>query len=479
MNDAHDATAPRARRGRDSLAVTGARAVSAVARRTGHAGTSLPGMVAERMAPGILSRLAGDLGPTVMISGTNGKTTTTYLLAWILRRVGRPVVSNRSGANLRQGIASTLVAQAGPDGRLRSRGSAAVFEVDEATLPTVADALPIATLVLTNLFRDQLDRFGETDEIIRRWQRMLDALPAGAPLVSCSDDPRLAYLTRARSESLVGFGLIEPPLGMAETSLTPEVTTCPSCDGRLVYAWSAVGHLGAFACQACGFGRSEPDLGVRVVSSRGIDGQTLAFRRAGTPGEVSVAVRLPGTSNAYNAAAAVAAAITLDVPVETAVGALADTTSAFGRYEEVEIDGRRVVLMLGKNPASLGELTRVGAESAVSSILFALNDQYADGRDVSWYWDVDPTPMLAGRAYAISGSRAPDFRLRLKYQADGGPEAGLSGLVGTFADPPDGLAGLVEATPRGGTILVIATYTALLRLHRHLVGRGLAPHAPR
>ena len=376
-------------RGRDGLAVAASRAVSAFSRQAGHAGTALPGLVAERIAPGVAARIADDLGPVVLVSGTNGKTTTSHLLVHILERAGWRVVSNRSGANLHQALTTSLVAEAGFNGRLRPHGAVGVFEVDEAALGSVADSVSVSQLILLNLFRDQLDRFGETDAIIRSWEKLCAGLPATALVVSCADDPRLAHLVSTRSGPSIEFGLSEPPARSPEVSLTPEVTTCPQCDGSLAYSWTGVGHLGGFACQKCGFRRHEPSLGVRVVRSRGIDGQTLAFRTPAAPQELTVVFRLPGASNAYNAAAAVAAAISMGITAERAVDALADATPAFGRYEEVEIDGRRVVLTLGKNPASLAELARIAMESEVAAVLFALNDDFADGQDVSWYWDVD------------------------------------------------------------------------------------------
>jgi lipid II isoglutaminyl synthase (glutamine-hydrolysing) len=466
-------------RGRDGLAVAASRAVSAFSRQAGHAGTALPGLVAERIAPGVAMRIADDLGPVVLVSGTNGKTTTSHLLVHILERAGWQVVSNRSGANLSQALTTSLVAEAGLNGRLRPRGAVGVFEVDEAALPSVADIVSVSQLILLNLFRDQLDRFGETDAIIRSWEKLCAGLPVTAVVVSCADDPRLAHLMSTRSGPSIEFGLSEPPTPSPEVSLTPDVTTCPHCDGSLAYSWTGVGHLGGFACQRCGFHRREPNLGVRVLGSRGIDGQTLGFRTLAAPRELTVVVRLPGTSNAYNAAAAVAAAISMGITAERAVDALADAMPAFGRYEEVEIDGRRVVLTLGKNPASLAELARIAMESQVEAVLFALNDDFADGQDVSWYWDVDVAALLNGRPYGISGARAPDFLLRLKYGAADGAGKIPPGFAGISENPIRGLDRLVATTSRGDTVFVIATYTALLRLRHDLVARALLPNHPR
>ncbi len=465
--------------GRYGLAVATARAVSIISRRTGHGGTALPGLAAERIAPDVAARIAHGLGPVVLISGTNGKTTTSHLLVHILERTGWDVVANRSGANLQQGLATTLVAEAGLDGRLHRAGAIGVFEVDEAALGPVAGNVPVSQLVLLNLFRDQLDRFGETDAIVHKWGSLVTGLPATTAIISCADDPRVAHLVAGRVGPSIGYGFSQPPVPSPDVSLTPDGSSCPRCDERLGRSWTSVGHLGAFGCGSCGFRRSEPEVGVRVVASRGIDGQTLAFRTRSQPGERFVDVGLPGMSNAYNAAAAVAAAMSVGVRADRAVAALADASPAFGRFEDVLVNGRRIVLALGKNPASLAELTRVGLESNVSAVLFAVNDGFADGQDVSWFWDVDVSPLLDGRPFAVSGDRAADFLLRLKYGMSDGDQRIPYGFMETADDPLDALDSVVAATAAGGTVLVVATYTALMRLRHGLVGRSLLPDHPR
>ena len=470
---------PATRRPRDGLAIAAGRLIGFVTRRTGHGGTSLPGMTAERVAPHLLADLGAELGGAVLVTGTNGKTTTTHLIAHILQRGGRPVIANRSGANLRQAVTTSLLSAATLGGHLTAPGAIAVLEVDEAALTSISDALTPSALVFTNLFRDQLDRYGETDALIRRWQAVLEQLPNAATVVYCADDPRIAELVASRRVTARAYGLIPPDHSTADMSLTPDVTTCPRCDSRLSYAWTVVGHLGSYGCTACGFARPPSDLAVRVVSSRGIDGQTLAFSGRDIDGEPQVTVRIPGTSNAYNAAAAVAAAMSLGVPASDAVAALEDAVSPFGRYESIDIDRRHVVLMLGKNPASLAELIRIATESEPSAVLFALNDNHADGRDVSWYWDLDPAELISGRRYAISGTRAADFRLRIKYELDHDPATPPAGEHRTSTDPAAALTSLVESVEPGRRILVIATYTALLGLRAGLVRRGLTAPPPR
>lgn len=466
-------------RPRDTVAILGARATARAVRLVGRGGTSLPGMVAELLAPGVLSRLARRLDAIALVSGTNGKTSTARLLTHILEQTGHGVVVNRSGANLRQAITSALVARAAASGRRRRPGSVGVFEVDEAALPSIVRALPHPLLVTTNLFRDQLDRFGETDYLVRLWRAVLDELPPGARVAYCADDPRLAALVHGRPITGVGFGLAGPPPVAAVGSVTGDVSACPRCGSSLAYAWSAAGHLGEYDCSRCGFHRPTPWLAVRVVRGHGLAGQTLGFRWPDAEGERLVEIRLPGLGNAYNAAAAVTAAAVLGVAPETAITALAGASVPFGRFEELGIDGRRVVLALVKNPASLAELTRIGVESAVDTVLFALNDAFADGRDVSWYWDASPAAMLRDHVFVVSGRRAADFVLRLRYDLLDDRAQELRGLVATVDPPAEGLARAVAATPVGGTVFVIATYTALLGLRAGLVERGLVPAMPR
>jgi UDP-N-acetylmuramyl tripeptide synthase len=452
-------------------------------------------MVGRRVSPGVVGRWASTLGPITLVSGTNGKTTTALTLATILRastpglRAGTiddawgEVIANPSGANLSQAIATAILERAGA-----ARGRPAVFEVDEAALPTLLDEMDVRLLVLTNLFRDQLDRFGETDRIISRWREALARQP-GVAVVSCADDPRLAALVAGRS-MVTSFGLAEPapappgPARMLERAtigdpgVTTDVTTCPVCGGPLVTRWTSIGHLGAFRCGSCRFARRDPDVAVRVVEDAGLDGQRLGFRlRDGQEPEARVAHI--GLANAYNCAAAIAAAIALGLSPADGAAGLEQSRPAFARWERLEMEGRRVVLTLVKNPASLDEVTRAGRAARLDGVVFAMADQHADGRDTSWYWDVDPTPLVPGRLVALSGPRAPDIHLRLRYQLCESADAPLPGLVGTFERPLDALDAMVARVPAGGSILVVSTYTALLGLREALHRRGLVPAMPR
>lgn len=276
-------------------------------------------------------------------------------------------------------------------------------------------------------------------------------------------------------------------MGAHGSNLAQDASTCPSCGQALTFAWSAVGHLGDYSCESCGFDRPIPWLTVES-SERTLHGQTLLFRWARSSdgsfeaGEAIVRVRLPSLANAYNAAAAVAGAAAAGVDPSKAVDALAAMTVPFGRFEQIEIDGRRVILMLVKNPASFGEVARLIAEaprSEVDSLLFVLSDDHPDGRDVSWYWDVDPEPMFRGRPFAIAGSAGPDFEVRCKYALAPEPDAPMDGYLGLARTAAEGLARAVAAAPVSGTCVVVSTYTALMDLRASLAERLLTTAMPR
>jgi len=471
---------------RDASALLAARGAAWTVRRLGRGATSLPGLVAATLSPGIDARLAAGLRGAALVTGTNGKTSTAKMLATIARELGHPVLANASGANLRQSIGTVMVGASTLRGRLRREGTVAVLEVDEAALPLVRPAVPGAVLVMTNLFRDQLDRFGETDHLVRLWSAMLGE-GSGGTVVYCADDPRLASLAQIagrRGARLVGYGLAGPPDRASTAALTPEPVSCPSCGAPLARAWASIGHLGDYACGACGFARPAPDLSVEIVERQGLGGQSLrvAWRDGGHDGDEAaerVSLRLPGLGNAYNAAGAAAAAMALGFDVRSSVRALGAAEPPFARFEQFSVRGRTVVLSLLKNPATMAELTSAARDVAVDRMVVALNDAFADGRDVSWYWDCSPADLVAARPYRLAGRRAADLALRLKYAVCEDPAAAPAGSLGITDDPTEAVDRTVAEAPEGGTVLVVATYTALLGIRAAFAARGDVPPMPR
>jgi lipid II isoglutaminyl synthase (glutamine-hydrolysing) len=481
------------RRARAAGAVILGRAAGATARRLRlGAGTSLPGLVAGRIDPGIIGYLGSQLRHgSLVVTGTNGKTTTSGLLAYTLRDAGMRVWRNREGANLLRGVAAALVIRARPHGRLRRQGNAAaVFEVDEAAFPAVvAEARP-RVVVVTNLFRDQLDRYGEVDTVIERWRGALAGLSDATTLVLNADDPAVASLGDGFVGRVVHYGLADAgPAPGAEGardlsdqngSAAGEVIdtrTCPRCHAPLEYARRFYSHVGHWRCLACGNARPAPAVEARAVAA-GLDGS--AFTLAAPGGAVEVALPLPGLYNVYNAVAAYAAASVLGADLAAAQKALARFAPAFGRGERVAVDGRTVRILLAKNPTGLNEVLRALAtlkEGEVGChLLLALNDHAADGEDVSWIWDANFEAVAAlAQSVTISGTRAYDLALRLKYA--GLPLSGAAGDPARFAIEPDLAAALDVALARTGageTLYVVPTYTAMLALRAELERRGHA-----
>ncbi len=470
-----------------ATAVNAGKAVRSVSRALGRGGgTALPGRVATRIDPNLVSTLARSLpNGCVLVTGTNGKTTTTRILAEAARAAGLQVVTNPEGANMISGIATALLSSAGPAGDLRAGSSAiGIFEVDEGALRAAIEAVHPRLVVITNLFRDQLDRYFEVDFIARLWQRALRQLPSTATLVLNADDPQVAFLGDDVPARVVYFGLDDRQWARPGLEHAADSRRCPKCARDLQYELSFYAHLGHYACKECGWRRPDPRFAAWKVQLRGVEGSQS---QVSTPaGDRLFQISLPGLYNACNALAAAAAASCLGIDPELVQTAAQETAGAFGRFERVQVGDRQATLLLVKNPSGFNEALRLvlaGGESA--RLLIGLNDNGPDGRDVSWIWDVD-FEMCQGRtAYlALAGERAPDLALRVKYGGLDDQPAGTAVEAGDQAggtQPPDediirAFFDAIDRTPPGETLYVLASYTALWTLRRELVQRGhLAP----
>ena len=446
-------------------AVALARAAGTLSRRLGRGGgTSLPGKVLLAMRPDAVGRLGVRLSQgAAVVSATNGKTTTARLIASCARAAGVDLVTNPSGANLMTGVATALM-----DARPRAgdpRG--ALFEVDEAALTEVARQLGPRVVILMNLFRDQLDRYGELETLAGRWEQMVGALPEAARTVLNADDPAVATLADAHPGALL-FGLDDPAVALDALPHAADSTRCRRCGGPLEYARVNLAHLGDWRCPACGAHRPAPAGRATRVELRGVRG--IGITVATPDGEITADLPLPGVHNAYNATAAVAGALAMGIPREAIARGLAAGDAAFGRAERLTVDGRDLVLLLAKNPTGANETVRtVLLDPEAPHLLIALNDRTADGRDISWVWDVDYEPLLARAAsLTLTGDRAHELALRFRY-ADV-PAAGPR----VVPDPAAALDAALAAVPEGGTLYVLPTYTAMLQLRDILVRRGVA-----
>jgi UDP-N-acetylmuramyl tripeptide synthase len=441
-----------------------ARAVGAASRASGRGGgTTLPGRMLLRMEPRAIARLGAGLGDgSTLVSATNGKTTTAGMLAALLAADGRRPVHNRAGSNMTWGIATALLEQRGREG---------LFEVDEAWLQRVAEQLDPRLVVLGNLFRDQLDRYGETEALADRWAETVAARSGRARFVLNADDPLVADLGRdaegRRREGVVYFGIDDAAQALPELQHAFDARHCRRCGHPYAYERAFVGHLGHYSCPGCGAARPEPDVSATRIELHGMRGSSLRLRTPG--GELTIELPLPGLYNAYNALAAVAAALALGVPAELIGPALASMRGAFGRVETIEVGAKRLSVLLVKNPAGTNEVLRtlrLEAEGGPLDLWIALNDRIADGRDVSWIWDADFELLAtAVRRVTCAGTRAPELALRLKYA--GWPEEAIAVEPGIEASLDRALADAPER------LFALPTYTALLELHKLLSGRGL------
>ena len=444
--------------------IIAARAVGELARRAGRGGgTSLPGRVLTRLDPHAIERLAARLRDgSVIISATNGKTTTAAMAASVLERHGLTLVHNRAGANMAGGVASTLLAAARRGGSID--GELGLFEVDEFWLDRVAPELHPRAVALGNLFRDQLDRYGELETIADRWAAAAAALPASARLAANADDPLIADLGRSHP-GVTFFGVQDPAMAIPEMQHASDSKRCRRCGAPYEYEAIYLGHLGVYHCPACGQRRPAPEVAAEAIA---LHGTTSAEFELHTPeGTAAVSLPLPGLYNVYNALAAAALCRALGVPLATIVAGLEAVSAAFGRAERVAIGDRELSILLIKNPAGANEILRTLAlEPGELDVLAILNDRTADGRDVSWIWDAD-FELLAGRVRRVTcaGTRAAELALRYKYAGIDADRLHVVGPVGEALD-----AALADAP--GGRLFALPTYTALLELRQELQRRG-------
>ena len=419
----------------------------------------MPGKLLAAVDPHAIESLARllPLG-TALVSATNGKTTTTAMAAQILSRQVR-LAHNSSGANLVSGVASTLLASRGAE--------LGLFEVDEAALSEVARRLRPRAVCLGNLFRDQLDRYGELELLAERWRRVARELPADARLVVNADDPVVGDLAHERKGTLT-FGLDDPRHARPSLQHAADSKYCLRCGEPYAYAAAYVGHLGDYRCPACGHSRPPLEVAARSIELGGLE--RTSFDLVTPQGSRRVLLGLPGLYNVYNALAAAALTHALGVGLDEIVAGLERSVPAFGRFEQITVGDRTVLMLLIKNPAGANEAVRTLLDSEHPKFaVVALSDAIADGRDVSWIWDVDFEPLLAGLERLIAtGDRAAELALRFKY---GGLDEKAIEVVPDLAAALD--RGL-ELTPPGGRLTVLPTYTAMLALRRTIAQRGFA-----
>jgi lipid II isoglutaminyl synthase (glutamine-hydrolysing) len=437
-----------------------ARATGGLSRLAGTGGgTTVPGKLLWKLDPSAVDELARRLPlGSALVSATNGKTTTAAMAAGILRGKLR-LAHNSSGANLVSGVASTLLAAR--DAEL------GLFEVDEAALPEVARRLRPRAVCLGNLFRDQLDRYGELELVAGRWRAAVQELPADSALVVNGDDPQVGDLGRERGTGTrTVFGVDDPRQAHPALQHAADSKWCIRCGTAYEYAAAYIGHLGDYRCPACGHARPPLDVVAREIELGGIE--RVSFDLVTPDGSRRVQLRVPGLYNVYNALGAASLARALGASLDEIQHGLEAFHAAFGRFERIELDGKSLLVLLIKNPAGANEAIRtLLAGEPPGLVLVALNDATADGKDVSWIWDVDFEPLLPALERLVStGDRAAELALRFKY---GGFDEQAMDVVPELEAALDRA---LELTPAGGELIALPTYTAMLALRDIVARRG-------
>jgi lipid II isoglutaminyl synthase (glutamine-hydrolysing) len=448
--------------------------MSRASRRGG--GTSLPGKVLLRTSPHALERLGAGLERgSVVVSATNGKTTTTGMIASVLREAGISHAHNRTGANMPGGIATALLERT-RRGRLEDV-QLGLFEVDEAWVTQVVEKLHPHTLVLGNLFRDQLDRYGELERLADDWAELAAREQRPRVMVLNADDPLVADLGRGasgdRRSGVVYFGVEDRSHALPDLEHAFDAKHCRRCGSPYRYSAAYLGHLGDYFCPACGNVRPQPTVAATRIELSGMSGSSVTVV---TPeGKLDLDLRLPGLYNVYNALAATACCLSLGLALDQIRAGLESWGAARGPAAPGGGGARAGSILLIKNPVGANEVFRtLAAETARRNgdgdldLLMALNDRIADGRDVSWIWDAD-FELLAQHAGSVvcSGTRASELALRLKY-------AGVP--AERIEVRPELDQGLDRAAERDGgrPLYVLPTYTAMLELQELLTSRGHA-----
>lgn len=451
-------------------ALIAAKLAGGVIRRMGRGGgTAAPGLVAERVDPALLTKLTGQLDQgTVIVAGTNGKTTTARMVADVFEEVPWNVVHNRSGSNLVRGVIAAFVQRASMAGSIG--GDVGVIEADEAALPELIRRVHPRIVLLNNLFRDQLDRYGELDTIAKTWRVVLRELPEETTVIVNGDDPTLVAITDDIKAKRICFGLNEEKHRLESLPHAADAAVCRVCGADLGYNALYVSHLGDWYCTGCDRARPELDYVGSTIDLHGVTSLSMRI----TEGENKahdVQIGVPGLYNAYNALAAAAVAREVGVSWEVIIEAFDAFRSAFGRIERLTYKDRELTLALVKNPTGFNEVLRMlTAETGGLQLqtMIAINDLDADGRDVSWLWDVDFELLATGEGdLSTSGLRGPDMANRLKY-AGVCPER----IHQLPNDLPGALDAFVDSLPEGEGAYILLTYTAMLALRKTLEERG-------
>ncbi len=438
------------------ISVAACKATRAILRKTGKGGTAVPGKVAMRVSKEILKRTSEGM-EIIVVTGTNGKTTTCNMIEHALTETGHPCLLNKSGANLLSGITADLTCNSTWTGKPKTHY--AVLECDEAALKQVVPLVHPKAVVVTNLFSDQVDRYGGVENTLKEIRIGASRVPE-TTLVLNAEEPLSASLALGLPNQVVYFGLDASVGVQGDIDLT-DAGKCPRCGGEYVYDYNIYAHLGGFRCQSCGYQRQQPDVAVTSIDKVSASGTQVHMKAKGR--EYDVSISLPAVYNVYNAAAAVAAVGVLGVPAEEAIKTLSTVQSSFGRLETFDLNGNRLQMILVKNPAGCNQAFSylTGLEEDYTAVLY-LNNRTGDGHDISWIKDTDYEKLCADphmKKLYVGGECAAELKDRLL-------EAGASEEIMQMVGEYDELLSLLKEEER--PIFALPNYTAMMDMRKVL-----------
>lgn len=435
--------------------------VFAVKRLNIGAGTNFPGKIARKIAPDILSYLIRQVKKEIIVvTGTNGKTTTSGFIASILAKANHKTAHNRKGANMLSGLTAAIIQDSSFNAELNADNC--LLEIDEAFFLKAVDEFNPDLLLITNLFRDQLDRYGELDTTAKKIQSAIDKTCKIKELkvILNADDPMVAALAQNPEIKRLYYGFDEVNFINQDKDIksSREVTAC-NCGLKYNYSKVFYGHLGHYACSC---GKSRPEIDFSATVSVGLDGSVITINPKNAR-KFSINLKMPGLYNAYNALGASAISLELGISVENIINGLENYNTIFGRAELISLKGKSALIQLIKNPIGATEVLRTVKDDKDSRILIIINDNYADGRDVSWLWDANFELLNNHEKQIItSGMRASDMAVRLKY-------AGIDhNKIKIIENIKNAVNFSLLNLQNNEKLYILPTYTALLELQKIL-----------
>lgn len=432
--------------------------------------TAAPGLYALKIYPQLVKKLSSTLKHSIVITGTNGKTTTARLISSTLKQTNISFIHNRTGSNLLRGIASQLLKAKKLGGNFSE--FIGLWEVDEAVLPHALSQIKPKTVVILNLFRDQLDRYGEINTVLKKWQAAIEKLPITTTLILNADDPNIANLGKNAKCRIFYFGIKDKSKSKKTLTHAADAIYCPVCFNSLKYKAGFVSHLGIYSCPKCRKIQPEPQIAAEKISF--LNNQKLKLNIKVQNTVLSLKINLIGLYNSYNVLAALACLTSLNINPKTIKKGFSRFKPAFGRFESIKTeDNKTLKIMLVKNPTSFNQVIEVLPSLTNKknySCLLILNDLIADGRDVSWIWDVDFSKLKQKKLKKIlvSGIRAEDMALRLKYANISKNKKIKVVLRFDIKKSVEKLLSLKQKN-----LFILPTYTAMLNVRKILYKKGL------